>query len=68
MTREELFEKYACSCKDPNCAGAIKAQCLAKFLRDLDLVFDEMIKNKQLISKAAAIRKIGVDIHGEEDE
>lgn len=58
MTREEFFYKYGCECKNPNCSGIVKTKCSAEFLRDLDLVFDEMIKNKQLISKAAAINAI----------
>lgn len=38
MTREELFFKYACSCKDPNCSSVVKEKCSAEFFRDLDSV------------------------------
>lgn len=41
MTREELFFKYACECKDTSCLPATKKKCSAEFYQDLDSVINK---------------------------
>ena len=48
MTREELFFKYACECKDKNCSSVVKEKCSAEFFRDLDSVIAGEKKDKNL--------------------
>lgn len=48
MTREELFFKYACECKDTSCLPGTKKKCAAEFYRDLDSV----IENEKSLSLA----------------
>ena len=58
MTREELFFKYACSCKDPNCSSVVKEKCSKEFFKDLESVFDSHLKAGDLIWREAAIQAI----------
>ena len=49
MTREELFFKYACECKDTSCLPATKKKCSAEFMRDLDSVIESEEKTAEWI-------------------
>lgn len=40
MTRQELYLKYVCDCKE-KCSGKIMEQCAAEFSKDLDKVIKE---------------------------
>lgn len=54
MTREELFFKYACECKDTSCLPATKKKCSAEFYRDLDSVIENEKQSKKLPEKASS--------------